>query len=70
MEEMAHQAGNYNSNLLFKKQFFYVFILSSLQGSRIQARKDEHGPLLLQKVASHYASKGEKSYNFNQFNSK
>ncbi|CAF3425090.1 unnamed protein product [Rotaria sp. Silwood1] len=37
---------------------------SSLQGKFIQPNREDGGPALLQKVAKHYASKGDKAYNF------
>ncbi|CAF0904919.1 unnamed protein product [Rotaria sordida] len=37
---------------------------SSLQGKAFQPSREDGGPALLQKIAKHYASKGEKTYNF------
>ncbi|CAF3263362.1 unnamed protein product [Rotaria socialis] len=39
---------------------------SSLQGKAIQSRKEDDGPLLLQKFADQAISRGEKSYAFDQ----
>jgi len=44
--------------------------LLSLQGKPIQPRREDGGPFFLQKVAKQYASKGQKAFNFGQFESK
>jgi hypothetical protein len=36
----------------------------------VQPRREDGGPFFLQKVAKLYATKGEKAFNFGQFESK
>jgi hypothetical protein len=44
--------------------------LLSLQGKPIQPRREDGGAYFLQNVAKQYASKGEKVYNFAEYNGK
>ena len=69
--KMQHQAGNMKLLFVFYViLLFFFLLLISLQAKGFQPRREDDGAFFLQKVAKLYASKGEKAYNYGQFNSK